>query len=357
MKRRTGWGLLSCAVIGSLALLVLVRHEFSRHLGESVVHAGAQDAKDTKDADTAAAVKALADTLTKDDDPSVRKIAAQTLGSYGSRAESAVPALIGALSDAEVDVRGAAALALGRIGKSAKTAAMPLADLVVKDGDRDVRCAAALALTRIGRDAKAAVKTATPRLLEACKGDDKQVCVYARCALVILEDDPAPHVKSLAESLSDANADVRGSAAYVLGELSKRARTAVPALAAALKDSDLAVRRAVVRALGEMGDDARSAVPALAGTLKDADAEIRSLTAMSLAEIGPEARVAVPQLIEALKDKEVQVRGSAVFALGEIGASPQTAVPAITQLLRDENADVRRAAALALGKFQNVEKD
>jgi HEAT repeat protein len=77
-----------------------------------------------------------------------------------------------------VAVRGAAALALGRIGKDAGSAAEALAG-ALRDKDKDVRGAAALALSRIGKEGKAAV----PALRDLLKDDNRQVQTYGRCAL------------------------------------------------------------------------------------------------------------------------------------------------------------------------------
>ena len=85
-----------------------------------------------------------------------------------------MPALAASLKDTDTDVRGAAALALGRIGKDAAGGAEALA-VALKDKDRDVRGAAALALSRIGKEARSAV----PALRELLKDNDRQVQAYA----------------------------------------------------------------------------------------------------------------------------------------------------------------------------------
>src|SRR2546428_256849 len=84
----------------------------------------------------------------------------------------------------------------------------------------------------------AVARAAIPALLERTKDEDKQVQIYAHCALAVLADGPHSHVTALAEALNDKNVEVRGSAAYALGELGSLARSAVPALTTALKDKD-----------------------------------------------------------------------------------------------------------------------
>jgi HEAT repeats len=78
--------------------------------------------------------------------------------------EPAVPALVGALSDPEVNVRVQAARALARIGPPAKAAVLALTK-ALDDPDAGVRQNAARALGQIGPDARDAV----PELIRSLK--------------------------------------------------------------------------------------------------------------------------------------------------------------------------------------------
>jgi HEAT repeat protein len=66
----------------------------------------------------------------------------------GPDAKDAIPALIEALKDNDVQVRRTVARALGKIGPAAKSA-VPALQKVTNDADRQVRDAATLALKRI----------------------------------------------------------------------------------------------------------------------------------------------------------------------------------------------------------------
>ena len=83
--------------------------------------------------------------LRKNSDDLVREEAARALGDLGDM--SAVDALIKALYDLDVDVRFAAAEALGKL--RGETAVKPLIRLLGKDDDPDVRASAATALGQI----------------------------------------------------------------------------------------------------------------------------------------------------------------------------------------------------------------
>jgi len=74
--------------------------------------------------------------------------AAQSLGGIGPYATSAVPALVGALTDLDPGVRVAAADALGRIGPGAADA-IPALERLTEDQDLDLRASARVAIQRI----------------------------------------------------------------------------------------------------------------------------------------------------------------------------------------------------------------
>src|SRR6516162_5148467 len=81
----------------------------------------------------------------------------------------------------------------------------------------------------------------------------------------------AADIDGLVKQLKDPDADVRRSAAKLLGEAGPEAKPAVAALSAALKDRDRYVRRYAAQSLGEIGPDAKAAVPSLATAMKDSN--------------------------------------------------------------------------------------
>ncbi|MCE9554471.1 MAG: HEAT repeat domain-containing protein [Planctomycetes bacterium] len=182
------------------------------------------------DAGAGKTVEALISAL-KDSDDQVRKTAIVSLGKAGDQAKPAVGALVTTLNDEDADIRGATALALARIGDTSEPVVSGLIARL-KDSDRDVRSAAALSLSRLGPGAKAAVRP----LAELADENDKHLQIYAQCALAVLNDDPQPHIGAVAQCLSDPKVEVRGDAAFALGELGSRAKSAVPLLTRALKD-------------------------------------------------------------------------------------------------------------------------
>ena len=208
------------------------------------------------------------------DSKNQRGSAQEELGEIGP---PAVPALIRALNDTSVNVRGGAARALGQIGTAAKVA---VPDLIraLRDVNTNARKSAAIALGHIGRAAEEAV----PALIQA---------------------------------LTDKDHPVRRYAAWALGRIGLAAKAAVPDLSQALKDENTKVRQTAVTALGQIGP---AAVPALTQALKDTDVSLYRGAILALGKIGPAAKAAVPVLRKATKDEDRSVRLWAWEALRRI---------------------------------------
>jgi HEAT repeat protein/beta-lactamase regulating signal transducer with metallopeptidase domain len=216
-----------------------------------------------------------------------------------------VEALIGALNDADPDVRKTVIMTLGRMrDPRVVTALLPL----LKDSNADVREQAVFALART-RDARATAAVAT--------------------------------------LIDDASPDVRGQAVHLLGQ--SRNREAVPVLIKALKDSSPDVREQAAFALGQLRDP--GAVDPLLGMLKDSVPDVREQTVFALGQL--RSGKAVDGLIGALMDSNADVRKQAAFALGQL-RDPK-ALPSLTAALRDSVADVREQAAFAIGQISGHE--
>ena len=118
-------------------------------------------------------------------------------------------------------------------------------------------------------------------------------------------------------------------AAWSLGEGS-RDNGVVAALGAALKDANARVRRTAAWSLGQIGD--KGSVDVVVGALSDADADVRARAVWALGQIGP--KQAPKQLVAMLSDKDEHVRELTAWALYEI-EDPSTA-PALQTALRTE---------------------
>jgi HEAT repeat protein/beta-lactamase regulating signal transducer with metallopeptidase domain len=273
--------------------------------------AGGVSFRDGRERDTNnIAVPALILAL-KDADVEVRRAAANSLSNLED--PRAVPGLIEALKDSDAEVRACAARGLGSLEDKR---AVPGLVALLKDGNKEVRGAALNALHSMPEDVP------DEAILGAINDSDPEV----RAAAIGLalnriqqrDDDenarPDPrYVAAFTRLLSDASADTRQQAVEALGE--SHLTEAPSGLLAAAKDKNADVRQAVACSLGEIGD-ARS-VPTLKEMLQDPNADVRESAVGALGEIRD--RTALEALVSALKSSDPAVRRSAAEALGQRG--------------------------------------
>ncbi|WP_449419573.1 HEAT repeat domain-containing protein [Phormidium nigroviride] len=284
----------------------------------------------------------------------VRRSAREVLRNIGT---PAIPALVQALKDSDVQIRRRAADLL-----LAKNASI-LNDWGTWDGDYGENYVENSLATKTvpglvvdidferfkSIDAKA--KGAVAALIPLLKDSDAKMRWIAVETLGEIGSEAKAAVPALIPLLKDSNAKVRGNAVYTLGKIGAEAKAAVPVLIPLLKDSNVGVRGNAVYALGKIGAKAKAAVPALIPLLKDSNVGVRSIAVYTLREIGAEAKGAVPALIPLLKDSDAGMRSIAVYTLEKIGAEAKSLVPALIPLLKDSDANVRSIAVKALGKI------
>lgn len=224
----------------------------------------------------------------------------------------AVPALIGALKDQDVEVRRAAAQALANL--------------------EDPR--------------------AVPGLIGALEDQDTEVRLYAAMALGQLEDKRA--VAPLLGLLKDRSVDVRRHALGALSNFPDGVPT--DAILTAMNDADGDVRQLAISLavshLGERGEDQPADPRFLAAftrLLRDPAADVRQQAVNGVAEMG--LKQAPADLLALEKDKSEDVRQQLAWALGRIG-DPRS-VPVLKNLLADQSADVREAAVHGLSEIRD----
>ncbi len=204
-------------------------------------------------------------------------------------------------------------------------------------------------------------------LNQALKDSDSDVRGNAAFTLGNIGSETA--IPGLLKALEESNKDVRWKAAFALGKIGTE--TAIPGLLKALEDSDEYVRRNAAFALGNIGSE--TAIAGLLKALKDSDESVRGNAAFALAKIGSETAIAellkalehsdnalealteietetaIAGLLKALEHSDEGVRGNAAFALGKIGS--ETAIAGLLKALEHSDEDVRWYAAFALGKI------
>ena len=261
--------------------------------------------RDSRQRDTTSiAVPALIAAL-KDGDVEVRRAAVQSLSNLDD--PRAIPAFIEALHDSDSEVRSCAASGLGQFED--KRAIAPLM-AALKDTDRDVRRAAISSLGN--QDAAVPVDVVVAAL------NDKDAEIrQAAISLAMRHGDDDEHpadpkvVQAVVGLLADPNADVRSEAIGMIGDL--RLTQAPTGLIAAAHAKNPEIRQHVASALGQIHDP--KAVPTLRELLSDTNSDVREQAVQALGEIRD--RSALEALVGALKSSDPVVRRSAAEALGQ----------------------------------------
>ncbi len=282
----------------------------------------------------------------------IRQKAAEVLGELGNT--EAIPSLVDALEDAEVEVRCAVCKALGQLKN--EQAIKPLVT-ALKDKKAVVRQAVSNALGQIG--SAQAVKS----LITALNDKDANVREEAARALGQIGD--ARAIKPLITALTEHNG-LEQAVAFALKKLGK---PAISPLIALLKHNDQAIRNKASLTLEKLGKSATSSlVPVLISENDDA----RHCAADLLEKFGWQptkdefgaaywiikqqwdkcvgiGAPAVEPLTVLLGDKDWVVRWAVTKALGQIG-DPRSLQP-LMFAMGDADANVRHAAAEALGQI------
>jgi HEAT repeat protein len=280
--------------------------------------------------------------------------------------EAALPLLVGALLEASLPVRGAAALLLG-LSRHAD-AVRPLALAL---GEPELRSDAETALVELGPVAAAELTRLAGDLEPRLRAD-----VYT--ILARLGDSARDARALLEEALGDEDLDAASAAAEALGALGEK--ESLPHLVRAL-ERERPIAAAAATALGKLGrrfyDEVRMLVQsrglhgpdapylcrvlgvcgregdvALLRAALGADAAaLRRAAAEALGEL-PGAPEVDEALVFALADESPEVRAAAARALG--AHARESALPPLERAARDPEAPVRAAAAHALGRIAEV---
>jgi len=279
---------------------------------------------------------------------------AWALGSFGSRAKDAVPALAKTLEGKDKWAYQNAAWALAQIGKDAA----PATDVLIKALARssggawsvkgDCQFHASTALAKIGA-------SALPGLIQACGSKDAAACRGAARALRLMGDTAADAVPALVKNLKHADRRVKSETLMALATVAPSDKDVVKSISDAMADGDYSVRNNAVKALGMCGRHVPEAAEFLEKAVDDQKKEVQYSAFRSLGMCG---KAAVPILAKALESGDPWIRKHAARALGNAGAGDgaSEAIAALLKTLKDSDVEVRRETVWSLcliGKKEN----
>jgi HEAT repeat protein len=265
------------------------------------------------------------------------------------------------LADGNAAVRRSAAFALGRIGGPALTAA-PDIGKCLSDADAEVRAAAAEALgdivSGLHGGGLSVWEAFSPALGRAVASDtDPRVRAAAAYALGACGERAAPLAQALRKALRDPDPRVRRNAARATAKLGEAAADAVNDLCELLKDPDASVRRDVIIALGAIGLPAvRPAVrPMLALVTTEKDGVVkRAALDKLIGLVSPAERPTAADLYPILQEDDPEAARSAAFVLANMGGTAAAqAVPVLRQTLHEDDDRMQALAAAALGSMRS----
>ena len=260
-----------------------------------------------------------------DPDPGVRRTAVSTLVEH--LPDGYACALLGALGDADAEVRRVAADSVREIVE-----VLPGPEDIAEQlnsTDPVVRAVAVYLLSarRVGEQGQ---------YRGALADADHRVRIEAVRALVSVDD-----ADGVAAAAGDDNREVRIATANGLSTL----HSGVDAVRRLVGDSDPLVRAAALTALGAVGFGDHDLAD-VQRALTEPAWQVREGAAKALAGAAP--TVAVPTLSRALTDQHLDVRKAAVLTLTRWAASEPAARDALGLALDDGDADVRAYARHAL---------
>ncbi len=262
--------------------------------------------------------------------------------------QAAVPQLIGALADKSPFTRRHSAEALGEIGDAG--AAAPLLK-VFDDEHRLVRLAAVFA---VGKLKQPIPRIATEPLLRKLEDRDRELREGAAVSLGQVADPAA--VPRLIAAMSDPIEAVREQAAGSLGRIQPRDGGQLAQIENLAGAGDVGVRLAAVLALGRIGN--ARALPTVLRRLQpsiEADPKVRRRAAEAIGQIGSGSAVSagevVPALVQSFSDGDWRVNYEAQKALAKLGAK---AVPPLIAVLQSGDPLPASYARHALAKMERA---
>lgn len=232
-------------------LLKMIRAKTSSKFGLSDLNVKGVDGFFILGAAASNAVPELLEIMDENESPSSQASAAHALAGIGPGATVAIPALARLATNSQSKIRSFAFMVLAKISASYNLT-MPIATHALNDTNYLVSYSAMDLLGNCGTNAVASI----PTLVRVSTNADFRLRRAACVALGKIHSSPGITVPALMARLSDPVAQVRGEAAWDLGNFGSLARKAIPALIELQhSDKDAQVRSAAEEALKKINHE------------------------------------------------------------------------------------------------------
>lgn len=301
---------------------------------------------------------------------SSRLEAAAMLERLGEGARPALPALIEALGDKDVEVQNSAAQTLLKLDAAPLEASRALIRLMRESSEMRARVLVAfekmnehaaeipLAMIKADKDpgtrresARVLARLAprfrqNPEVLAAGLNDSDETVRYS--LLEALAKCGAPNsvlLGPLKAALNDRSHEVQVLACRTLGGMRGEAEAIRVLAETRLRGGNPTLRSEAGKAVLAAGADALPALPLLREALKSEDSYTRDWGVQVIDKIGPAASDAIPELVQAL----IKSRGSRPEVVRTLGKMGEKGIDALLPLLKATDSNTRAYAAQALG--------
>jgi HEAT repeat protein len=217
----------------------------------------------------------------------------EDLPRVGAAEPRLVQALLELTEQKDMEIRRAAARALGRIRPFPPAAVQRLVTMAQTDNRLPPRHAALVALIAAGPLAREQSK---PLQAFAERNPPDSLALLAQVVQASADKQPLRARQLVRTALSSPRPEIRSAAVEALLVLSPTSAE-LPALQRLLSEPDPEVRAAAAQAIGQLGPSAHATVPALTALLEDRDPSVQEAAVEALGRLGPAAKAAGDKLL------------------------------------------------------------
>ncbi len=268
-----------------------------------------------------------------------------SLSEFGEASLPALDKLIENAKSKDEDKVFASIYTIQHIGPKAKKA-VPVLVKALDNRDINVQIWACQALAIMGDTSKSTVG----RLQEMLKNGVTSARGHAAMALGNLQVSDEKTLEMLVKALDDPNQVVRERAMIGLGHLGPKAKPQLAAIQKSARASSFFNKPVAAKTLWLVTGNAEESVEMLVGLVDKLQYEIDSIR--FLGEIGPEAASAVPKILKKMNafDESIWIEGA--IALGNIGPKAKAGLPKLKTLLKMGDAEVKKVVEEAIAKIE-----